>query len=190
MMDYRMKIRSKGFSLIELMVAISISAILVGLAVPEFNRLIRRNSVEASTNLLQSSFAFARSEAIKRATNVSVVPNVANGSNWPAGWQVILDNGTLEPDCTVTEAQGERTLRQVDAQRGGTLIFENNAAGSCVAAAAARGCFTFDREGNSMLPNGNRIRRGFCVQDSNNTEVQRVIGFPTIGHGLLEKSRL
>jgi prepilin-type N-terminal cleavage/methylation domain-containing protein len=179
-----------GFSLIELMVAVAVSAILIAFAVPEFNKTMRRNSVEATSNLLQSSFAFARSEAIKRATNVSVVQNTANSSNWPAGWQVILDNGTLLPDCTVTLAQGERILRQVDAQRTSTLVFENDDAGSCAPAAPAAGCFTFDREGRNISRAGAQVRRGFCIQDSQNSNLRRVIGFPETGQGLLELSQL
>jgi prepilin-type N-terminal cleavage/methylation domain-containing protein len=187
---YQKQIRSRGFSLIELLVAISIAAILVGLAVPELNRLIRRNSVDASTNLLQSSFAYARSEAIKRATNVSVVQDTSTGTNWPAGWQVILDNGTRLPDCTVNAAQDERVLRVVESQRASTQIFENNAAGSCTARAAAPGCFTFDRLGQNISRTGGLVRRGFCIRDAQDTTVRRVIGFPTTGPGFLELSSL
>jgi prepilin-type N-terminal cleavage/methylation domain-containing protein len=178
-------VRSNGFSLIELLITIVIAAILVGLAVPEFNALIRRNSVEASTNVLRSSFSFARSEAIKRAANVSVIPIGA----WTGGWQIILDNGTRDPDCEMKVAQDERVLRQVDSQRTSTNIFENAADGTCGASPSATSCVTFDREGRNITRTGNPIRSGFCIRDRQNLGVLRVVEFSQTGQSFLERSQ-
>ncbi|HRO79852.1 MAG TPA: GspH/FimT family pseudopilin [Alicycliphilus denitrificans] len=87
----------RGFTAIELMVVVSIVAILAALAAPSFTPLIERWRVRQAVEGLQSSLYYARSEAIKRGGNVVVekLPNntsctTASGTNdWGCGWQVL-----------------------------------------------------------------------------------------------------
>jgi type IV fimbrial biogenesis protein FimT len=81
-----------GFTLIELLVTISIVAILLSMAAPSFGDLILTQQVRTSAGDLQTSLFYARSEAIKRAANVSIVPN---GGDWKNGWTVQLGDGTV-----------------------------------------------------------------------------------------------
>lgn len=60
----------RGFTLIEMMVVISIAAILLALAVPGFNALLADSRMESRTQALLSSVQFARSEAIRSNANV------------------------------------------------------------------------------------------------------------------------
>lgn len=78
--------KNRGFTLIELMVAIAILAITLGVAVPNFQEFVSRNRLAAATNELISALALARSEAVKRATPVTVA-----SSDWSGGWQVFVD---------------------------------------------------------------------------------------------------
>lgn len=57
---------SAGFTAIELMVVVSIVSILAALAAPSFALLIENWHVRESAEQVQSTLAFARSEAIKR----------------------------------------------------------------------------------------------------------------------------
>jgi len=81
-----------GFTLIELLVTVSIVAILVTLALPPMRNLIQTQHVKTGASDLQTSLLFARSEALKRAADVEVVP-VAN--DWKGGWNVQLADGTV-----------------------------------------------------------------------------------------------
>jgi type IV fimbrial biogenesis protein FimT len=83
---------ARGFTLIELLVTISIVAILLSMAAPSFGDLILTQQVRTSAGDLQTSLFYARSEAIKRAGNVSVVPN---SGDWKNGWTVQLGDGTV-----------------------------------------------------------------------------------------------
>jgi type IV fimbrial biogenesis protein FimT len=81
-----------GFTLTELLLTVSLIGLLLTLAVPSFSNLILTQNVRAGASDLQTSFIFARSEAIKRAAPVSVVPT---GGNWKNGWSVQLADGTV-----------------------------------------------------------------------------------------------
>jgi type IV fimbrial biogenesis protein FimT len=83
---------SRGFTLVELLVTTSIAAILLTLAVPSFSTLILNQQVRVSAGDLQTTLFYARSEAIKRAADVSVVPS---GGDWKNGWSVQLTDGTV-----------------------------------------------------------------------------------------------
>jgi type IV fimbrial biogenesis protein FimT len=80
----------RGFTLIELMVTIAVLAIVLGIAVPSFQEFAVRNRLAATTNELVSALALARSEAVKRATRVTVA-----SADWAGGWQVFVDTGTV-----------------------------------------------------------------------------------------------
>lgn len=85
------KRKSRGFTLIELIVTIAIVAIVALLGVPGMNALLRDMSARADSNTLLSSITLARSEAIKRGSWIWVSP--LNNADWQAGWAVWLDDG-------------------------------------------------------------------------------------------------
>ena len=76
---------SKGFSLVELLVAIAIMGIGAALAAPLFTSLIESSRLTSSTNNLVEALALARSEAVRRREAVEVLPL---GENWSNGWMV------------------------------------------------------------------------------------------------------
>ena len=86
----------KGFSLIELLVGIAILTILMVMAAPSFYSLIQNDLSISISNNLQMGLNYARSEAIKRGSNVSICPASdstfsACGSNWANGWIIFLN---------------------------------------------------------------------------------------------------
>lgn len=68
----RHRVTGAGFSLIELMVGVSILAVLLALALPSFSEWIRNNQVRMMAESLREGLQLARSEAIKRNTRVRV----------------------------------------------------------------------------------------------------------------------
>ena len=109
--------QSRGITLIELMVTIAIAAGLIASAVPNFEETIRNNRMVTQINELHASLNFARSEAIKRNSNITICRS-SNGSSctddWKNGWIVFVDsnfNGSVD---------GEDVLRVHGA------IFETN----------------------------------------------------------------
>lgn len=106
---------SRGFTLLELMVGITVLGILLGLGVPAFNEIIRNNRVAAQTNELITALSLARSEASKRGMPVSICASnsTQNGcadddeDNWGNGWFVFSDRtgvaGEIDDDDEVLQ---------------------------------------------------------------------------------------
>lgn len=90
----------RGFTAVELMVALSIVAILATLAAPTFNLLIERWRVRDAVESMRSTLLLARSEAIKRGGGISIqkLPKTTPGCSlantnqeWGCGWFVFED---------------------------------------------------------------------------------------------------
>lgn len=86
--------RQRGFSIVELMIALAVAAILLVVAAPSFRDALRRNKVSAASNALLADIAYARSEAINRGNIVSICPSsdqqtcTANGTAYENGWLI------------------------------------------------------------------------------------------------------
>lgn len=68
---------SRGFTLVEFMVAITVLSILLTLGVPAFSEFLATRRMQAAADVLYAQALFARSEAIKR--NVTTVLQVNGG---------------------------------------------------------------------------------------------------------------
>jgi type IV fimbrial biogenesis protein FimT len=91
-----MKRTQSAFTLIELMVALTVLGILLGFAVPTFRDFTRNNRVTALHNDLTTAFTVARSESLKRSLPVSICASTngtscASSADWDAGWIVFTD---------------------------------------------------------------------------------------------------
>lgn len=84
------KRRHAGFTLIELMLTVTIAAVLMMVAVPSLSTYRRNAELTSITNTLVASINTARGEALKRGLSAMVVPT-NNGSVWEKGWVVFVD---------------------------------------------------------------------------------------------------
>lgn len=103
--------RSAGFTLLELLITVSVLALLVGIGIPSFQETIRRNRLTEQTNGLLGALALARSEATKRSGTVTVCPGndpedpsgCADDADWTANGLIVFsdnigDRGTVDID--------------------------------------------------------------------------------------------
>ena len=89
-----------GFTLIELMIAVAIAGILLAIGVPALRDMLLTTTVKTTATELHLALVYARSEALKRRTNVDIVPT--STTNWGAGWLIELQ--TAGTDLTVQDA--------------------------------------------------------------------------------------
>lgn len=94
--------RVAGFTLIELLITVVIVGILAKIALPSMQEMILASYVRSAASDLQTDLYYARSEAVKRATNVAIVPcsakyppSCGSGSpDWTNGWVIQLPGTT------------------------------------------------------------------------------------------------
>lgn len=92
--------RSRGFTLIELMIALVIAVILLTVGIPSFRDLMIRSRLSGQVQEFYGTINFARSEAIKRGNFVSICKSADGsqcGGNWSDGWIVFANNDNDSP---------------------------------------------------------------------------------------------
>lgn len=72
-----------GFTLIEMLVMLTVVLVLTLLAIPSYNTLINYYRISREAELLYTTLQYARTEAVKR--NTSVFVSIGTGDNWCYG---------------------------------------------------------------------------------------------------------
>lgn len=114
-----------GFTLIELIVAIAVLAIMIALAVPSFTSLINGNRLTANANELVASVQLAKMESLRRNLRVAVCESndgatCTDGDEW-GQWITIADsdrNGAYDQVLRVSVAEPSLQIRAADAISG------------------------------------------------------------------------
>jgi len=129
-----------GFTLIELMVALTVGAVLTGLAVSSFKYVTNSNRLASEVNALLGDMEYARAQAIKEGLPVTICTSTngtscAGTTTWQFGWIVFDD-----PNGNKTVDAGEQVRRyQRQLQLGDTFTANN-----------AISAITFSREGFAL----------------------------------------
>lgn len=125
--------RSLGFTLIEMLVVITISAILVAASIPMFDAMIARSRISDATNQLLSSLELARWEASRIGNTVSVcrvadpnatppvcssaVVGAVDGNDWATGWVMFEKLGGVDEAAFEV---GDRVIQRQQTFVGGS----------------------------------------------------------------------
>ncbi len=124
--------RLRGFTLVELMVTISLIAILTTLAAPSFTQMIASTRLSAATNELYTSLVQAKSEAIRSGGRVTICPSSDGATcltsatpTWATGW-ITFNDGTRTTSNPVVDA-GE-TISQIGQPVSDAIKITGNAA--------------------------------------------------------------
>ncbi len=96
----------------ELLIVMTIVAIIAGFGVPSFTQFLREGELTSRANSVVVALQLARSEAISRGRPVTACPSTdgstCSGSNWADGWLVFTDTANLG---SVDGGAGDEILR-------------------------------------------------------------------------------
>jgi len=106
-MSSRIK-KTAGFTVIELMIVLVVLGILAGLAAPAFQSMLQNNKSAALSEDFVSAVNFARVEAVKRASSVSLCRTTDGGTcavagDWATGFLIYVE-GSAETSTSTTIA--------------------------------------------------------------------------------------
>lgn len=91
--------RIQGFTLIELMVTLVVTAIVLMLALPSFQRLLQSNRADAIGSEFATALNYARMEALKQARRVTICASndgAACAGDWGDGYIVFVDSAATD----------------------------------------------------------------------------------------------
>jgi type IV fimbrial biogenesis protein FimT len=106
MLHSKMKAQQRGFTLLEMMIAISLLAALLAFGLPNFRDFIRNARMAAAANDLLADMNLARSEAIKRRVPVTLCKSNSAGTACDTSttsefrrWIVFVDDADAAVDA-------------------------------------------------------------------------------------------
>jgi type IV fimbrial biogenesis protein FimT len=190
-----------GFTALELMLVVTIAAIILGIAVPSFRSFAMNNRMTSAANDLLAAVHTARTEAIKRHATTIVCFSTTPSADLPAcdgtgaeGWVVFVDD--LDPttpeatDGNVVVDAGEEVLVRHDALT--QIAVRSQPAGNAGYAAFSPSGFKreisavgtdiedavlCDSRGNiALYGDANSAARGFTISITGRPAITRVVG--------------
>jgi type IV fimbrial biogenesis protein FimT len=136
--------RSAGFTLLELLTALAIVAIMLSLGVPSYHYVTTKNRASAEVNALFGDMQYARAEAIRQGVNIVVCVSTdgvtcqGTSTAWNQGW-IICSDAAATNDCAAAQAH----WRYNPAFNSTDTFTADNATSQII----------FNREGFAVLPN-------------------------------------
>lgn len=160
--------RDGGFTLIELMTALAVAAIVLSVGVPSFRGIIMDNRLVSQANQLVTSIKIARSAAVRYQRNATVCassnfdaasPTCSASTDWSTGWIVWVDK---DRDALT------------DANEIISVFGPINNASTLSSATASS--FTYDARGFATTPSGD-----LTLCDNRTGEMGRLIKVNSVG---------
>jgi len=189
----------KGFTLLELMLTVTVAGIILGLGIPNMTQFIRNSRMTASANDMLAALHMARTEAVKRRAwtvmCMSADPNATTPTCTAAGtgWIVFVDDadpaasnandGNLVVDADEDillrheTAPATITLRTAPNANRGYIAFTSSGFSRAVAAGTPlRSIRLCDSRGNTAIYGAdNSAARAITISQTGRPQVTRLV---------------
>ena len=143
----------RGFTLIELIITLTIVAILSTIAAPSMTSFVQNNRLRTQVNDLVVDLSFARSEATKQKLNIGICTGTVGGGcdstlTWQSGRLVFLD-----ADNSSSWNAGDTVLRSRSTLEGNNTLVNTTTGGKII---------IFGSSGNVANPGTGDGTYAFC----------------------------
>lgn len=144
------KRQQTGFTLYELMITLTVVAIILGFGIPNLRNFTLNSRITGAANDLHAAFMMARTEAAHAKTNVTICASAdpmgaaSCGGTWEQGYVVFIDD-----DADQVRDAGEAILRSQPGVDTGVMLRVANAASYFMYAPTGLG--RLDAGGNPAL---------------------------------------
>lgn len=161
---------SAGFTLLELMIVLAVAGILVAVAAPGFQTMIKSSSVVSGRDALASAIKGARGQAIFDKTSVTICASddqsgCSASADWSDGWVIFTD---VDGDGTFDA--GADTLHDVNYGNDALRIGTDGSGGT----------FTFNASGIRANPGGTVVI-GICDEDTGSSIAGKAMSISSVG---------
>ena len=182
-------IKTSGFTIIELLITVLVAAILLALAVPALDDLIRRNRMDAESQRLVGLLAQARSTAVtsgrpaylcrteqllaQEAGNETYTCSTGEGLGWATD---ILVYNQLANSPTFVESDDPLVTQLIEAlepdvgDRQQMVVAVSEEPGAAVTVVASRNDVIIRFNGDGTLQNTTPFRIGICEADEDEAD--------------------
>jgi len=137
--------RCAGFTLVEMLVVMTLAAILMSMALPQFGRVIAGNKLTSQADLLSGAFHYGRAEAVRRDAQVAMCPLNASQNGCQSSGSANWSYGALlfqDADHSGSYSQGKELRR---------LQLIDSAAASSIKVSGPSGLIVFREDGHTSL---------------------------------------
>jgi type IV fimbrial biogenesis protein FimT len=144
--------RASGFTMIELLIVLTVVAVLATLGAPAFGEFVRNMRLASGMSDLNSDLLLARSESIRRNSRVLVCPRSSTTSmtcattvtaeTWMNGWLVCYDTDA-DAACDAASASDPNPVRVRNAPASPLVLAGPAAATTFFPVGSASGAATF-----------------------------------------------
>ena len=104
---------NKGFTLIELMIAVGVLAVIASLALPSYRAIIEKRQVTSGAEQFAAFFSTVKGQAVKRNNDIAMYPQ-ASGGEWCLGFKEFDDSTNYATErclCMETDVTSANACR-------------------------------------------------------------------------------